>query len=295
MMATDMGTLTGMLQRRCFLLVTFLACGSALKGNEKIDSTFLRSVVDSSFTNKPNADSWSYTCTEDSNGPSHWAELSPDFSLCSRGHTQSPVTIETFNLKVDRSLPPLDLTYDNSPDYVNATVLNDGHNVKMIREGGSLIFGGVNYSLTEFHMHTPSEHTVDGISYPMEMHLTHVSETGAIAIVGAFFQLSGKDNYKLNQYFPLFPHLKVGQPVHDIPSIIISTPKDMFEYYVYEGSLTEPPCTERVLYTIIKQVYSLSTRQLKWLQGAVNGRNNRPIQDLNKRTIYTTKYFKRSA
>ncbi|KAJ7551665.1 hypothetical protein O6H91_06G023900 [Diphasiastrum complanatum] len=243
-------------------------------------------------SNIPRQYAWSYTCVEGSTGPSHWAELSPNYSLCSSGKAQSPVSIESFNLKVDESLPPLDLTYDNSENYVNATVLNDGHTVKIIREGGSLVFKGVNYSLIEFHLHTPSEHTVDGKSYPMEMHLTHMSDSGGIAIVGAFFELSADDNSKLNQYFPLFPHLKVGQPVHDITSKIIATPKDMFTYYVYEGSLSKPPCTENVLYTIIKEVYFLSPRQVKWLQEAVNGHNNRPIQPLNGRTIYTTKYFK---
>ncbi|KAJ7551656.1 hypothetical protein O6H91_06G023500 [Diphasiastrum complanatum] len=282
----------GMLQQLLCFLAIFLTVSVAFGGGGKFDSSLLRSVVDKNM-NQPKADAWSYTCIEDTTGPSHWAELSVDYSLCSSGKAQSPISIESFNLKVDESLPPLDLTYDNSADYVNATVLNDGHAVKIIREGGSLVFRGVNYSLTEFHLHTPSEHTVDGKSYPMEMHLTHVSDSGAIAIVGAFFELSANDNSKLNQYFPLFPHLKVGQPVHDVISKIIATPKDMFTYYVYEGSLSEPPCTENVLYTIIKQVYSLSPRQVMWLQEAVYGHNNRPIQPLNARTVYTTKYFKK--
>ncbi|KAJ7551667.1 hypothetical protein O6H91_06G024100 [Diphasiastrum complanatum] len=280
----------GMFQQLLCFLTIFLTVGVAFGGRGKFDSSLLRSVVDKNM-NQPDADAWGYACVEDSTGPSHWSDLSPDYSLCSSGKAQSPVSIESFNLKVDESLPPLDLTYDNSEDYVNATVLNDGHNVKIIRGGGTLVFRGVNYSLTEFHFHTPSEHTLDGKSYPIEMHLTHVSESGAIAIVVAFSELSADDNSKFSQYFPLFPHLQVGQPLHDVSSKIIPTPKDMFEYYVYEGSLSEPPCTENVLYTILKKVYFVSPRQVKWLQEAVNVHNNRPIQPLNSRTVYTTKYF----
>ena len=37
---------------------------------------------------------------------------------------------------------------------------------------------------------------------------------------------------------------------------------DMSKYWSYEGSLTTPPCTEGIKWSVIKQVQSLSKKQL---------------------------------
>ena len=47
----------------------------------------------------------------------------------------------------------------------------------------------------QFHFHTPSEHTVNGKNYDMELHLvTNSSVSGGsspIAVIGLFFQVMG--------------------------------------------------------------------------------------------------------
>ena len=46
---------------------------------------------------------------------------------------------------------------------------------------------GKEYKLVQFHFHTPSEHTIDGKQYDMEMHLVHVNEQNEIAVLGFIF------------------------------------------------------------------------------------------------------------
>ena len=45
-------------------------------------------------------------------------------------------------------------------------------------EGSTLGIDGTPYDLKQFHFHTPSEHTVEGIRYAMEMHFVHATDDG---------------------------------------------------------------------------------------------------------------------
>ena len=69
---------------------------------------------------------------------------------------------------------------------------------------------------------------------------------------------------------------------------------DMSEYWSYKGSLTTPPCTEGLKWSVIKQVQPISKAQLqKFTQyladksdfAGGNG-NNRVVQPLNDRKLY---------
>ena len=42
--------------------------------------------------------------------------------------------------------------------------------------------------MRHFHFHAPSEHTVDGEHFPMEMHFVHQSADGALAVVGVLLE-----------------------------------------------------------------------------------------------------------
>jgi len=69
---------------------------------------------------------------------------------------------------------------------------------------------------------------------------------------------------------------------------------DMTNYWSYPGSLTSPPCTEGVKWTILPKVQSISEEQLagftNWFSGnttfADGNGNNRAVQELNERTVY---------
>lgn len=66
---------------------------------------------------------------------------------------------------------------------------------------------------------------------------------------------------------------------------------DTSEFWSYDGSLTTPPCTEGIKWTVLKEVQTISTRQVDyfnalWMSNSgftdVGGMgNNRPVQPLN--------------
>lgn len=57
------------------------------------------------------------------------------------------------------------------------------------------------------------------------------------------------------------------------------------DLYVYSGSLTTPPCTEGVLWAVMRSRCKISVNDTKTILRWQNGRNVRPLQDINSRTI----------
>ncbi|GKV53512.1 hypothetical protein SLEP1_g60033, partial [Rubroshorea leprosula] len=60
------------------------------------------------------------------------------------------------------------------------------------------------------------------------------------------------------------------------------------KYYRYLGSLTTPPCTENVVWTIVRKVRTVTREQVKLLRVAVHDDSNsnaRPLQPINWRTV----------
>jgi len=52
--------------------------------------------------------------------------------------------------------------------------------------------------LKQFHFHTPSEHTIEKKSYPLEIHFIHKAEDGKILVVGVMAKL-GKAKKELDK------------------------------------------------------------------------------------------------
>ncbi|KAJ7560323.1 hypothetical protein O6H91_04G124400 [Diphasiastrum complanatum] len=198
---------------------------------------------------------------------------------------QSPIDVHKYELEEDLELGMLPLTYDNAPEYSNATITNDGRTIKVIRGGGSLIIKGVNYSLAYVDFHSPSEHTINGVEFPLEMQVFHVSPEGANAIIVAVFEYGEAENPVLEQVTSQLGKLKKNQALAGVPVNIYSKPTDTHHYYQYGGSLTTPPCTEGVIWTIVSTIYKVSPIQLALFRVALEGSNSRPVQALNERKV----------
>ena len=211
-------------------------------------------------------------------GPLHWAELSPEYQACA-GSNQSPVDLTQF---VEADLAPITFSYGRR----SATeVVNNGHTVQVRSTGDSeIILDGRAYRLLQFHFHAPSEHRVDGVAFPMEMHLVHAAPDGDLAVVAVMFT-AGEGDSVLAELWQNVPG-RVGEN-HVLASPLAPAallPKDR-DYYRLNGSLTTPPCTEGVTWLVMKQPLSASSQQITALLELLAGPNNRPVQPLNARVV----------
>ena len=155
----------------------------------------------------------------------------------------------------------------------------------------------------ELHFHAPSEHTVDGSLYDLELHIVHttVDESGneaAGAVLGVFFDVKEGGNEENAFIDSLFEAIKTRDTSRkDVGITDFLAFIDMKEFWSYDGSLTTPPCTEGLKWSIIEEVQSISKEQLheftKHLAentGFADGNgNSRRVQPLNDRILYTAK------
>ena len=145
---------------------------------------------------------WGY---EAENGPDVWAQLSPEYILCAEGKHQSP--IDLVNPTVAQ-LPPIAYAYRWTTDL---NIRNNGHTIEVAYPEGSWIeIDDTRYQLLQFHFHAPSEQTVAGKLFDMELHLVHKSEAGGLAVVGVLIE-KGSHN---DSYDPVWNHLPAvpGEP-----------------------------------------------------------------------------------
>ena len=220
---------------------------------------------------------WSY---EGENGPQAWGKLKPEFNVCALGKRQSPINIEDAGT-LQGPAEPLQFNYTAS----SGTVVNNGHTIQVDLYGdNSVTVRGSNYKLLQFHFHTPSEEQDNYRSSSMVAHLVHKNAEGQLAVVAVLLD-PGVANALINKvwtYMPLDTGDRVGLPtgIIDMNELL---PKDQ-RYYQFMGSLTTPPCTEGVLWMVLKQATTVSKEQIK-LFAQLFPRNARPVQPMNGRAV----------
>jgi carbonic anhydrase len=225
---------------------------------------------------------WGYT---GDHGPTHWSALSPVYSACVQTH-QSPIDVLTASegsgvWKADYRSTGLNIAHH---EHVT-DILDNGHTIQItVDEGSTLTTGRDTYSLKQFHFHTPSEHTVDGKSFPMEAHFVHQSAAGAFAVLSVLFE-EGAENANLAGLIAHFPAAKGDAKIEPEVrlELALHLPQDTAAHN-YIGSFTTPPCTENVEWLVLRQPVSASPDQLQAFAARLN-HNNRPLQALNERAI----------
>lgn len=218
---------------------------------------------------------WDY---EGDEGPSHWGELDPSWHVCSDGRNQSPIDLQD---AVDAELPPLALHYTVG----GVDEINNGHSIQIDYAPGSwLTLDGHDYALKQFHFHAPSENHISGHEYPLEGHLVHADADGNLAVIAILFE-EGAHNQALAtawQDMPRHPHHH-----HELltrASAAALLPEDL-GYYRFNGSLTTPPCSEGVVWLVMKQPVTVSKAQLDAFVEVMGHPNNRPLQPINARVV----------
>ncbi|CAN1256327.1 Alpha carbonic anhydrase 4 [Linum perenne] len=186
-------------------------------------------------------------------GPSKWGTLKPEWKVCAKGKSQSPIELY-HTVKHAPNLGHLNRSYKSA----SATIGSNGHVVELDWEGdaGGIKIRKTSYKLIQCHWHTPTEHSVYGKRFDMELHMVHKTSHGTIAVV-AFMYMFGESDPFLTKLLPHIISLGSGKKSLGKVNPLEVGFSSNEHYYRYEGSLTTPPCTEGVTWTIFQQVSSL--------------------------------------
>jgi carbonic anhydrase len=220
---------------------------------------------------------WAY---EGETGPQAWGQLKPDFSTCSSGKRQSPINIEN-GATLQGPAEPVQFAYAPS----NGTVVNNGHTIQVDVQGdNTIVVRGSTYRLLQFHFHTPSEEQINFKRYPMVAHLVHKNNEGQLAVVAVLLDEGAASPFidKVWTYMPLDSGDRVRIPA-GLLNLTELLPTDQ-RYYQFMGSLTTPPCSEGVLWMVLKTPVTLSRGQYR-LFTQIYPNNARPVQPVNGRPV----------
>ena len=229
----------------------------------------------------PDPAHWAYA---GSGAPEHWAELTPAFKACGVGTRQSPIDIHD-TVKVDQD--PLQFNYKPG----SFSVLDDGHTVLAILAPGSFLsMMGRRYELVEIRFHRPSEHRIEGRQFDMEAQLVHRDAEGHLAIVAVMLQRRLDD-----QAEPVLDTVLGNLPLERGRALGAADPLDPAQllpaqpgYFAFMGSLTAPPCTEDVVWMVMRQAMPISGSELN-VFSHLYPMNARPLQANAGRLIKESK------
>ena len=143
--------------------------------------------------------------------------------------------------------------------------------------------GQRNFGLKSAHLHSPSEHRIDGVSFAAELHLVHADAGGNLAVVALLFRL-GDPSPVVQAVLDVAP--TAGDAVSGaitLNSGIEAT--NELGYYHYNGSTTTPPCEEPVGWYVMRELKTVLPEQVDNLLALSGGPNNRPVQPTGNRVI----------
>lgn len=267
------------------------------------------------------ASTWSY---EGDDGPENWYKVN---EVCNGGR-QSPIDLVPSAAVYNDQLNSFQRNwFDAAPP--GMLLKNNGHALQVdLTDGAPLIeeSWGVlpgNYTPIQFHFHWArdmsmggSEHTVNGNFYFGELHIvqantkypdleTILTSPDGLAVLGFFVEVQGDDNPNFER---LLAPIRSGDVVYKDDKVVLNQtwplndlmPTNLDNYWRYEGSLTTPPCSEAVIWTVFEDTLKISQSQADYLMNnlyhgyeddhdnhAIQG-NFRPVQDLNGRTVFAS-------
>lgn len=151
-----------------------------------------------------------------------------------------------------------------------------------------VVLGARRFDLQSFHWHSPSEHLIDGDSFPLELHLVHSSPDGELLVVGVLSE-EGPADRSISPVFTRIESLdRPGSTTRSSMRLDILMPPDP-SMYRYDGSLTTAPFTEGVRWFVCAETRTASQVQIDAHRSLVTAPRSeygdRPRLDGNARSV----------
>mmetsp|Transcript_19211 Transcript_19211/g.42481 ORF Transcript_19211/g.42481 Transcript_19211/m.42481 type:complete len:553 (-) Transcript_19211:78-1736(-) len=209
---------------------------------------------------------------------------------------QSPVN---FGAEYPPADPPLFMYYRYPPLGEPLHILNNGKGIGFTLPGtwsggfgtglglGATVTGDHLYRLWQVSFHSPSEHTIEGIRFPLEAQLVHKhSESDHLSIVSTFFEANADSlstflDMTIGSGLPQQPWDEtVGNSHPSVAARPMAEEQDprfaellggATNFVRYNGSLTVPPCEEEVTYYVRQSTVKASADQLEAFRKVIFG------------------------
>jgi len=222
-----------------------------------------------------------------------------DYPMCAE-KSQSPIDIETKEVvRANAGKDHLALHTKYVP-LTDREIINNSHVMQVNGSFGTYTLPDGVYDVKQFHFHFPAEHEINGKLGAGELHIVHqkqgASGTDGLAVIGIVLE---EEDFAFGKQVNFLSNLGFGK---ELPAeggkLAISQPVNLNsfydelrgEFFHYSGSLTTPPCAEKVHWYVAKQPAPVTRDQILSFQKRFPGNgDNRPVQQKNGRAVLLDK------
>ena len=243
---------------------------------------------------------------------------------CSEGKEQSPIDLPATKQAIESPVKPL-FYYKSIPkisdeNNLDSTVLKGMPTIykvfdnklmfKQLNLGKLVTLDGAVYRAEDIAFHSPSQHTINGERFDLEMTIIHNGiSKGDIGNQATLSFLFKKTPGAYNLFFEaldIFNFPTLNSPIKpiinslDIRKVLFSKEdkedydyykEKCFDFYTYQGSVMFPPCTERTIVYVASNPIPLSSTIIQLIKESISisgqeAENYRETKSKNGRPVF---------